>query len=172
MAPDGSVRVELAAVEWSNTHWVNSPKVTDLASARVVLDLWNTDWDADASFPHPRTVALRLRRYRSPGGFHLTLDVAHDTFVLLDEAEEPPLQGHLDDVNTALAKASDTAARRPRLDGSVPSPSPRIGKRQWLVALAILCGALVSLAATSAVLISLDTPPKVELIPLPKTPTP
>jgi hypothetical protein len=170
LAPDGSVRVELAAVEWSNTHWVNSPKVIDIASDQVLLDLWNTDWDAEVSFPYALTVALRLRRYRSPGAFYVELDLANDSFALFDESEGPPLQGKLGGLVLALAKASDTASRRARPQGSVRRTSPRVGKPQWLVAFVILGFALAAIAAISAVVYSLETPPVVKLTPLPKMP--
>ena len=50
LSPDGSIRVELAAVEWSNTHWVARPGVIEVASGRILLDLWGTDWDAGGRF--------------------------------------------------------------------------------------------------------------------------
>jgi hypothetical protein len=34
-----------------HTHWVNSPRVTEIATGRVLLDLWGTDWDAFVNFP-------------------------------------------------------------------------------------------------------------------------
>lgn len=39
ISPDDSTRMELAAAEWGATQWVRSPRVTDLSSQRVVLDL-------------------------------------------------------------------------------------------------------------------------------------
>ncbi len=53
VAPDGSLRIELEGAEWSNTHWVYSPRVVEVATGRVWLDLWGTDWDATVHFPGP-----------------------------------------------------------------------------------------------------------------------
>ncbi len=85
VAPDGTIRIDLAAVEWSNTHWVMSPRVTDLTNGRVVLDLWGTDWDASVDFPRPRCVQLSLRRYRHRGDWAITLDLGAETWQVMSE---------------------------------------------------------------------------------------
>jgi hypothetical protein len=51
LSPDGTIRVEIEAAEWGNSHWVYSPRVIDVPTGRVVLDLWGTDWDATVDFP-------------------------------------------------------------------------------------------------------------------------
>ena len=83
LSPDGTIRVELAMVEWSNTHWVNSPRVTDVATGRIMLDLWNTDWDAEVSFPVARVV-LDLRRYHAGGGCGANLHIDTDLFEIFE----------------------------------------------------------------------------------------
>ncbi|MEO5625882.1 MAG: hypothetical protein ABIQ70_07740 [Dokdonella sp.] len=82
IATDGSNRVDLHSVEWSNSHWVNSPRVIEIASGRVVLDLWNTDLDATVSFMEGSIVRLDMTRYRRGGNASLELDLAANTYRL------------------------------------------------------------------------------------------
>jgi hypothetical protein len=89
-SPDHTVRVDLAAVEWSNSHWVESPRVTDLATGRVVLDLWNTDWDATVSFPRDRCVRLGFRRYRHAGALAVEIDLVRESYRVLFPSSDPP----------------------------------------------------------------------------------
>lgn len=39
ISPDSTIRIETEAVEWGNSHWIQTPGVIDLATGRVVLDL-------------------------------------------------------------------------------------------------------------------------------------
>jgi hypothetical protein len=164
LSPDGSIRVELAAAEWSNTHWVNAPRVIEVASDRILLDLWGTDWDADASFPIERCVALSLRRYHFGGGCQAMLHLAGDGFAIFEDTPGPPVRGSLAAIVPALeAAASRSAARVPR---AAPTPQ-RVGLRQLLVALAILIGALAAIGAISFVAVNLTQapPPKLSTVP-------
>ncbi len=110
LAPDGSLRIELAAVEWSNSHWVNSPRVIEVATGRVLLDLWNTDWDAEPSFPCERCVILGLRRYRSRIQLRAVLDLAQDSFTIQEDDSQAPSIGPLAEIAPALEAASRRAA--------------------------------------------------------------
>jgi hypothetical protein len=164
LSPDGSIRVELAAVEWSNTHWVNSPRVIEVASERILLDLWGTDWDAEASFPIEGCVALDLRRYHFGGRCQVLLQPANDGFVIFENTPGPPTRGPLAAILPAIeAAAGRNSARAPR-----PVRRPRrVGPRQLLVALAILIGALAAIATISFVVVRLapEPPPKLSSVP-------
>jgi hypothetical protein len=145
MSPDGSIRVELAAVEWSNTHWVNAPRVTEIETGRVLLDLWNTDWDAEVSFPAERRVTLELRRHHAGGHCRASLDLATDQFAIFEYTPGPPTLGAL----AELAPALEAASRRSSAQVSRTAGTPRrIGRRQLLVALAILVGALIAIGGS------------------------
>jgi hypothetical protein len=164
LSPDGSIRVELAAVEWSNTHWVNSPRVIEVASDRILLDLWGTDWDAEASFPVERCVALDLRRYHFGGRCQAMLHLANDGFVIFENTPGPPTRVPL----AAIEPASEAAARRsnaaaPRVIGT----PRRVGARQLLVTLAILIGALAAIGVISFVVVrrAQEPPPKLSTVP-------
>ncbi|TCH99217.1 hypothetical protein EJV46_07885 [Roseococcus sp. SYP-B2431] len=83
LSPDGTIRVEFEAVEMGNTLWAYSPRVIDLVSGRVVLDLRGTDWDATADFPGEHRVALGLRRFRGGRSFAAELDLRQGTWRIL-----------------------------------------------------------------------------------------
>jgi hypothetical protein len=164
LSPDGSIRLELAAVEWSNTHWVNSPRVIEVASDRILLDLWGTDWDAEASFPIERCVALDLRRYHFGGRCQAMLQLAGDGFVIFENAPGPPTRGPL----TAIMPAIEAAARRSSAQAPRAARAPRrVGPRQLLVTLAILIGALAAIGGISFVAVRLaqEPPPKLSTVP-------
>jgi len=113
-SPDGSIRVELVAVEWFNTHWVNSPRVIAVATGRVLLDLWNTDWDAVVSFPADRRVAMDMRRYNGQGRFAVSMDTEQDCFEVVVDASGPPIVGPIAGLAAALEDASRRAGQKPR----------------------------------------------------------
>lgn len=91
ISTDGSSRVDLLSVEWSNSHWVNSPRVIEIASGRVVLDLWNTDWDATVSVLEGSMVRLDMIRYRQGGNASLNSTSPQTRFasIVSDEVEAP-----------------------------------------------------------------------------------
>jgi hypothetical protein len=152
LSPDGSIRVELAAVEWSNTHWVNSPRVTEVATGRVLLDPWNTDWDAEISFLVERCVALNLRRYHAGGRCQASLHLATGRFAIFENTPGPPTLGPLAELGPALETASRRSSGRVSRAAGTPR---RIGRRQLLVALAILVGAPTAIGGISFVVVKL-----------------
>jgi hypothetical protein len=155
VAPDGSLLVELQAVEWGNTHWVRSPRVTEIATGRVLLDLWGTDWDAGVSFPRSRAVRLSFRRYHFGGGAEVELELAPERYVLF-EGPGATL-GPLGDLPEALENASRRAAAeappRPRIAPARPTA------RSWFVALMILVGTVALIAGATLVTLHFQSPP-------------
>jgi hypothetical protein len=108
--------VELEAVEWSNTHWARSPRVTEIATGRVLLDLWGTDWDAWPSFPRRQTVRLSLRRYHRGGVAEA--EIEPERYLIFEGADVAA--GALQDLPGALAAAAD----RSLADAPPRSPLP------------------------------------------------
>jgi len=159
VAPDGSLLVELAAQEWGNTHWVRSPRVTEIATGRVLLDLWGTDWDGPwPRFPRRGAVRLSLRRYHFGGGAEAEIELAPERYVLFEgpRATFGPLRD--------LPKVLEDASRRrpPAGQGIVGRPeiAPlRATGRNWLVALLILVGALAAIAAATWITVRLQGAP-------------
>jgi len=110
ISPDGTIRVETEAVEWGNSQWVQTPRVIDTASGRVVLDLWNSDWDASISYPGNRRVALDFRRYHFSGDLAIELDLENDTYRI---TREPGGTGGLPSGPLAeAAEAMEASGRR------------------------------------------------------------
>lgn len=161
VAPDGSVLVDLAAVEWSNSQWVHSPRVTELANGRILLDLWGTDWDAVAEFPRGRMVRLVLRAYGSGAQLAATLDLATGRYAIEGRAEA----GAIAELPALLARTARDAAARPGIARPAIRPAPR---RAYGTALLILVGALLTIAGATLVTLRLSPdppPPKLDRIP-------
>lgn len=111
ISPDGSIRVDIDSKEWGNSHWVDSPRIIEVATGRVVLDLWETDWDAAMSFPGDQQVRIHFRRYHAGGALSVELNLARDTYQILHEPghEGPlpaaPLRGVMDGLEASSLRA-------------------------------------------------------------------
>jgi hypothetical protein len=163
---DGMIRVDLASEEWSNSHWVNAPRVIEIATGRTVLDLWGTDWDAVVSFKEVGRVRLDCRRYHVGGALSVVLDVARGGYqITLDPAVGGTLpEQSLDDVAQGLEAVSRRGAQGRRAHFVPPHPLAA-----WRAALLILLGAIVLIAVAAYVSVRLDSKP-VPLTPIPHSP--
>jgi len=159
ISPDGTIRVEIVAVEWSNSHWVNTPRVIEIASGRVVLDLWGTDWDASISWPGDCRVAIDFRRYHFSGDLAIELDLANDRYAIVRESGgvAPFPSGPLDQAADAMeASGRRTAASAARTDAARPIFETGVGRARfaaWRTALLILivAAAIIAIAAAIAI---------------------
>ncbi|MDB5657850.1 MAG: hypothetical protein JWS10_465 [Cypionkella sp.] len=149
ISPDGSIRIDLVATEWGNSQWVYSPRVTDIASGRVVLDLWNTDWDATVSYPANRRLSLDFRRYHFSGNLTIELDLNTDRYRITREpggGENLP-SGPLHEAAAAMEESGRRTAKfataRPVFNDR---PNPFAA---WRAALVILLGALALIAVAT-----------------------
>jgi hypothetical protein len=167
IAPDGSLRIDLVAVEWSNSHWVHSPRVTEVATGRILLDLWNTDWDAEVIFPRERCVSLALRRYQSRIHLSADLDLARDRFTIHEYAAGTSTTGSLSTLRPALEAASLRAVATRAQPVIAPS---RIRPRQVGLAMSILIGALTAIAVLSFAVVRMTPSQPQKLTPLPVMP--
>lgn len=151
IAPCGTIRVDLASVEWFNSHWVNTPRVIDMSSGSSVLDLWDTDWDAGVTFPAQRQVRLNLRRYRSGCCATVDLDLARNLYRISDPsnwarhpaAEQSPL------ANLAVALDAWCQATTESAERAAPAAatSPMKPAWAWRTVTLILIGASLAIAA-------------------------
>ncbi|HEY4125266.1 MAG TPA: hypothetical protein VGM36_11675 [Rhizomicrobium sp.] len=143
---DGTIRVDLASQEWSNGNWVNAPRVIEIASGRVLLDLWGTDWDAAVFFREVGRVRLECRRFHLGGGLSVVLDVARGCYqITLDPAHGGVLpEQSLDGIAEGLEAASRHTAPPGQARFTPPHPLAA-----WRAAVFILLGALILIAAAS-----------------------
>ena len=155
VAPDGSILVALQSVEWSNTHWVRSPRVIEIATGRVLLDLWGTDWDAWPTFPRAGTVRLSFRRYHVGGGAEVEIELAPERYILFEQSGA--VTGPLGDLPEVLEAASRRAAAAAGPRPMIARPRPTA--RNWLVALLILLGTAGLIAAATLITLRVQGDP-------------
>jgi len=164
VAPDGSLLVELEAVEWFNSHWVQTPRVAEIATGRVLLDLWGSDWDAIADFPRAHVVRLALESYRSRACFTVEIDLATGMYTV----EGSPHSGPVQALPAFLERESEAAyaVRVPSTPGIARSTP-----RSYGVAALILIGTLAAIAVASYLTIRLTpAPPPQKLDSVPAMP--
>jgi hypothetical protein len=146
IAPDGSLLVELNWVEWFNTHWVRSPRVTEIATGRLLLDLWGTDWDADVGFPRERSVRLGFRRYHLGGALAAEIYLDQDRYTI-DEGPGGTSHGPLTELASALEAASRRAAAA--MPPKLVIPPARSSAKSYVIVAVILIGALIAIAVAT-----------------------
>jgi hypothetical protein len=173
-SPDGSLRVDIEPVEWGNSQWVNTPRVLETATGRILCDLFGSDWEANTSFPHDRQVWLGLRRYRSPGHLFADFDLAANRYrIALRSLDKPEEEGPLGDISERLEfwwqRATALASANAPGRAPVPSPGPFAA---WRTALVILIGALAAIAVLTYLSVTYDIdPPHVPAVPhIPRMP--
>jgi len=164
VSPDGSIRVDIQSMEWTNTHWVNTPRVTNIGKDKVILDLWGSDCHAVTSFPRERCVVLGVQRYRGGQTFKLTLDVGRQVYELAagPGLNIPSQTGRFDDLAALAARlvAWDTP-------GAAPKAQVRVARRSGLL---ILGGALLAICAIGYYNYMTDVGSHIIVTPMPKLP--
>jgi hypothetical protein len=172
-SPDGSIRVDIEPVEWNSGLFVNTPRVIETATGRVLCDLLGTDWEAHVSFPGERTVWLGLRRCRAPGYLFADFNLDAQRYrIALDSLDTPDEEGAVGDITARLdhwwAKAASRAAKLSTKEGPAPGPGPFAA---WRAALVILVCTLAAIAGLTW--LSLKTgiePPKLPMSTMPHIP--
>lgn len=169
ISPDGTIRVDLDAVEWSNSHWVLSPRVIESASGRVVLDLWHGQWDASIGFSGRRSVNLDLSHYRG-GMVSVDMDLLHDTYRIVGGRglETHRSTGSL----PGLAEALATLASLAKVQASAGPVAPAGRVVAWRSALVILALTLAAIGAASYLSLRGDSVAGGTAVPLATVPKP
>lgn len=100
-SPNGQYKVKFDEREMRMSHWVCCPRITDIKNDKILLDLWNTQWDGEVSFEDSGEIILSLRHY--PGditGFVVHINPQSDSFYFTGLAEQieelPKLRRRLD----------------------------------------------------------------------------
>ncbi|WP_299506992.1 hypothetical protein [Cypionkella sp.] len=124
------------------------PRVTDITSGRVVLDLWNTDWDVTVNYPANRRLSLDFRRYHFSGNLTIELDLDTDRYRIIrepggDNLPSGPLQEAAAAMEESGRRTAKFAVARPVFNDR---PNPFAA---WRPALVILLGALALIAAAT-----------------------
>lgn len=146
LSPDRRIGVGIAEVEWTAGQWVRTPRVEDRMTGRAVLDLWGSDWDAEARFPAPGQVWLGLRAYRGGGAFEVTLDLPAGTATLRAAGGAAPETVPIAEAAARLERAASAhLAALPPAEGPTPHRFAA-----WRTALAILVAAVAAIAGLVA----------------------
>jgi hypothetical protein len=80
LSPDQTIRLEFLVSEWAPSLWTHTPRVTEVATGEVFLDLWGTSWDAQTAWVGANGLRLDLRRYDRPGTITLLLDIGGGSY--------------------------------------------------------------------------------------------
>jgi len=83
-SPDGRLRVVFLVIERAPGAWSHSPRIIDRASGVVLIDLWNSEWDAGLEWLVDGKVKLDLGRHGRASECALVLDSETRTFELFD----------------------------------------------------------------------------------------
>jgi hypothetical protein len=156
IAPDGSILVDLQSVEWRNSYWIRSPRVIEIATGRVLLDIWGLDWDASVSFPRRGVVRLDMQRCHFGGGAEAEIELAGNCYTILDRLGAA--SGPLVELPAALEAAAELEAAMAGPRPKIAPPRPTL--RNWLVALLILVVTLLLIAAATALSLRFQPEPK------------
>jgi hypothetical protein len=117
LSPDQTIKLELLISEWSPSLWIHAPRLTEIATGQVMLDLWGTSWDAQAAWVGSSGLRLDLRRYDQGGALTVLIDFPGGTYRFGDPgARACPLI----DIRRGIEAASEPA-RRLYLDSLKPS---------------------------------------------------
>jgi hypothetical protein len=170
LSPCGWIRVETQSTEWANTHWVDSPRVSDARTGRVLVDLRGADWDVKIEFPGDHRVLLLMRRYRQHGHMAVTIDLDRDSYAI-DLAPGPLRSGPLAELDQAITQTWIAVAQAATATASAAVVAATPARfAAWRSAVVILVGALAAIAALTWWTVQHTPPPKVILTPLPGKP--
>lgn len=108
LSPDQTIKLELLISEWSPSLWIHAPRLTEIATGHVMLDLWGTSWDAQAAWVGSSGLRLDLRRYDQGGALTVLIDFPGGTYRLGDPGA---LACPLIDIGRGIEAASEPARR-------------------------------------------------------------
>jgi hypothetical protein len=127
LSPDHTIRLDLLISEWSPSLWTHAPRITQVATGRMLLDLWGTSWDAETAWIGTSGLRLDLRRYDRGGGFTMLITFADGLFRIvemgnrgrplaevrngMDEAFEKAHQRYLESLNVPANAKADALPR-------------------------------------------------------------
>ena len=93
----GAIEVTVEPHEMRMSHWVYAPKVVDVATGAVLLDLTGKPWDLVSVTEHPDALVFELRKYPGdrPG---VTLQISRDRLEIRigNHLVEEDVERHLD----------------------------------------------------------------------------
>ncbi|MGY4397422.1 hypothetical protein ACVWZA_002616 [Sphingomonas sp. UYAg733] len=116
MSPDQSIRLDLLISEWSVSLWTHAPRITEVATGRLLLDLWGTSWDAETAWIGSNGLRLDFRRFDRGGVFTLLIDFTGKTYRTTEANSRPRA---LDDLRSGIDEAFEQAHLR-YLDSLTP----------------------------------------------------
>lgn len=140
LSPDQTIKLELLIGEWSPSLWTHAPRLTEVATGHVILDLWGTSWDALAAWVGSSGLRLDLRRYDQGGTLTVLIDFPAETYRFGDPgalgyplidirrgikaAFEPARQRYLDSLRSPNGTGGAVSGETDPRDAHRPPPPP------------------------------------------------
>jgi hypothetical protein len=159
LSPDGRVLVEYFIQTQRMSHETRTPRITDVATGEVLLQLDDSLFDGSVSWVGAGGLSLSLRHYALGGGIEVHIDPARRTWSIAgqDSGELP------------LAIAAREIPKRYRvLRETGPKARPAQSKRGGT--LGVILGALLLIAAVATGSWYFSRPAPQHLTPLPTFP--
>lgn len=85
VSPDRRLHVAFQIIEWTSGLISHAPRIIDRDSGTILIDLWDSDWDAELCWLGNGCVRLDLQRIDRNEWCALVLDPQTQTYVLIDE---------------------------------------------------------------------------------------
>jgi hypothetical protein len=99
---------EVQISRWLRTRRIANPRVIDTETGRVLLDLWDSDWDANMQWVDYVTVRLDLYIWNLRRSFIVLINAEYQSYCLLEQGGVwRTLRGAECPVKTALQEALD-----------------------------------------------------------------
>lgn len=112
LSSDGAIRLEMLVSEWSLSLWTHAPRLIEVRSGKILLDLWGTSWDAQTAWTGGSGLRLDMRRYDRPGSITLFIVFEDRTYrVVEDGSRARPLADIRAGIDRAFADANQRFCR-------------------------------------------------------------
>lgn len=139
LSPNGKWRVAYLQVDGEKSPLIVEPRITEVATGRVLIDMWRSSLDGSVHAFHELGFELTVRDPYGPTVVQASVDAAGHSFVIMGSAGGPRPLSELDAALSAMIGKARDGVRAQRRSST---PAPRRGSplALALIALAVVLG--------------------------------